>query len=410
LAQVLPRLRHNLDFMPSPSPEHPGLFIRDPYKFSDAMLIIPPLLVECLHYFDGQHTELDLRAALVRLTNSLEVSEIEDQMARTLTAAGFLEDETFARLQRERRREFAERSVRDAAHAGSAYPAEAGALEQTMARYMDGAGPAAADGNLLGIAAPHVSPEGGWQSYAAAYRMLGPEHRDRTFVILGTSHYGEPERFGLTRKNYVTPLGEAITDRRLVDWLAERAPSAIEMEDYCHSFEHTVEFQVVFLQHLLGAGVRILPILCGPYAHSLLDGSAPEDHEGARRFLDALGELNDREGGRLFWVLGVDMAHMGARYGDDFQAAANQGVMTEIEERDRARIERINDADAAGFWELVRENRDDLKWCGSAPFYTFLKAVPQARGELLRYQQWNIDEHSVVSFAGMAFTKPSTPS
>jgi hypothetical protein len=81
--------------------------------------------------------------------------------------------------------------------------------------------------------------------------------------------------------------------------------------------------------------------------------------------------------------------------------------MTEVGVRDRARIDRINACDAAGFWDLVRENRDDLKWCGSAPFYTFLKAVPQARGELLRYEQWNIDERSVVSFAGMSFSKQS---
>ena len=46
----------NLDFMPSPSPEHPGLFIRDPYKFTDAMLVIPPPLVECLQCFDGAQT------------------------------------------------------------------------------------------------------------------------------------------------------------------------------------------------------------------------------------------------------------------------------------------------------------------------------------------------------------------
>ena len=59
--------------MPSPSPEHPGLFIRDPYQFTDAMLMIPPPLVECLHCFDGEHTELDLRAALVRITGDLDV-------------------------------------------------------------------------------------------------------------------------------------------------------------------------------------------------------------------------------------------------------------------------------------------------------------------------------------------------
>jgi predicted class III extradiol MEMO1 family dioxygenase len=99
------------------------------------------------------------------------------------------------------------------------------------------------------------------------------------------------------------------------------------------------------------------------------------------------------------------MAHMGARYGDRFQAEANTGEMSAVAARDEARIDRINASDAAGFWELVRENRDDLKWCGSSPFYTFLKAVPKLRGELLRYEQWNIDEQSVVSFAGMSFSK-----
>jgi AmmeMemoRadiSam system protein B len=200
-------------------------------------------------------------------------------------------------------------------------------------------------------------------------------------------------------------LGDALTDVGLVDWLAERGGPSVKMEDYCHSFEHTIEFQVLFLQHALGPGVRILPILCGSYAHSLLNGGKPEADEGVRRFLDALGELRDRERDRLFWILGVDMAHMGARYGDKFAASANRGAMTEVEARDRDRIGRINGCDPEAFWDLVRENRDDLKWCGSSPFYTFLKAAPGSRGELLRYEQWNIDEHSVVSFAGMAFRK-----
>jgi AmmeMemoRadiSam system protein B len=405
LADTLPRLRFNLDFMPSPSEEHPGLFIRDPYKFSDAMLIIPPVLVECLDNFDGEHTDLDLRASLVRATNSLDVSELERHLMQTLSASGFLEDDVFAQMQHARRSEFATSPIREPAHAGSAYPAELDALRETMTRYMTDAPSAPANGNLVGIAAPHVSPEGGWESYRAAYGVLGPEHRDRTFVILATSHYGEPEKFGLTRKNFSTPFGEAVADLRLVDWLAERGGAAIQMEDYCFSFEHTVEFQVVFLQHVLGPGVKILPILCGPFARSLYQGGNPEDDDGVKRFFDSLGELYDREGDRLIWVLGVDMAHMGARYGDRFQAIANEGRMAEVSLRDERRMERIAAADPAGFWDLVRPNHDDLKWCGSSPFYTFLKSVPKLRGELLKYEQWNIDEQSVVSFAGMSFTR-----
>ncbi len=391
--------------MPSPSTEHPGLFIRDPFRFSDAMLIIPPVLVEALACFDGSQTSLDLRAALVRLTNSLEVGDMEKNLVETLSAAGFLEDEQFHRMRDERRREFAERPVRAPAHAGSAYPDDPEALRDTMAGYFSEDGQSHQSDGLFAIAAPHVSPDGGWQSYRDAYRVLRPEHRERTFVILATSHYGEPDRFGLTRKNFSTPFGEAVTDQRLVAELERAGGGAVHMEDYCFSFEHTVEFQVVFLQHMLGPNVKILPVLCGSFARSIYEGGSPEDDDGVKRFLGALGEMNAREGDDLFWVLGVDMAHMGARYGDGFQAEANEGVMSTVAGRDSRRIECINRNDAAGFWDQVRENHDDLKWCGSAPFYTFLKSVPGARGELLRYEQWNIDEQSVVSFAGMSFTR-----
>src|ERR1019366_8357667 len=241
--------------MPSPSPEHPGLFIRDPYRFSDAMLVVPPLLVECLECFDGLHTELDLRAALVTITGELEVGQLGQHLVETLSAAGFLEDAQYAEMQQARKREFASATVREPTHAGSAYPADPGEMRQAMGRWMDGnqaqadSGLSAGDrvaGDLFAIAAPHVSPQGGWQSYRAAYGMLRPQHKDRTFVILATSHYGEPETFGLTRKTFRTPLGDAPADTELVDWLAVRGGKGVEMEDYCHSFEHTVELQVIF--------------------------------------------------------------------------------------------------------------------------------------------------------------------
>ena len=401
VSQPLPRLRLSLDFMPSPDPERPGLLIRDPYGFSDCMLLIPPQLVACLACFDGEQTELELRENLVRATGQIQIGDIERSLVESLSGAGFLEDEEFVRMRDERMREFAEAPVREASHAGSAYPDDAEEARAELSRFMQGAVPASQD-SLIGIAAPHVSPFGGWESYRDAYATLGPAYAQRTFVLLGTSHYGEPDRFGLTRKPFVTPLGEAATDAALVDQLAAAAPDAVRMEDYCHAVEHSIEFQVLFLQHLFGANVRIVPILCGAFARSLRHGGNPEDDENIRRFFDALGEMRARES-NLLWVLGVDMAHMGRRYGDPIAARAHAGEMLTVAERDRQRIDRINAADAAGFWSLVQEDQDPLKWCGSSPFYTFLKAVPNARGSLHRYQQWNIDEQSIVSFAGLSF-------
>src|SRR5260370_9253208 len=224
MAEPLPRLRNNLDFMPSPVPERPGLLIRDPYHYSDATLIIPPVLVECLECFDGKQTELELRSVLFQLTGELNVGDLENHLIDTLKQAGFLEDENYMRMRGEREREFAAAPIREPAHVGSAYPEDPEAWRETLDRYMNGA--AQRNGNLIGIAAPHVSPEGGWRSYQAAYAGVGEAYKDRTFVILGTSHYGHPDQFGLTRKAFVTPWGSATTDTALVDGLGRRAPEA----------------------------------------------------------------------------------------------------------------------------------------------------------------------------------------
>ncbi len=392
----------NLDFMPSPVEEQPGLLIRDPFRYSEAVLVIPPPLVEVLRCFDGEQTELDLRQELVRISGQIDVGDIQDQMMISLSRAGFLDDENFAEMRDAKIRAFAEAPIRAPSHAGSAYPIQANDLKLTLANYMHGSSPGSTQ--LRAIAAPHVSPFGGWESYRAGFGALAPGLKDRTFVILGTSHYGEPDRFGLTRKRFATPFGEARTNIALVDELEKNGGAAVKMEDYCHAVEHSIEFQVIFLQYLFGPDVNILPILCGSYAHSIYHGGKPEDNDQVRRFLGELGSLASRENDKLFWVLGIDMAHMGSRYGDEFVALADREEMAEVAARDRQRIDQINAGSADGFWDLVQQNQDDLKWCGSAPLYTFMKTLPDARGNLLHYQQWNIDEESVVSFAGMSFT------
>jgi AmmeMemoRadiSam system protein B len=400
---ILPRLRSNLEFMPSPVADRPGLLVRDFFRYSDTALIIPPRLIQGLACFDGTGTDLDLQMELTRMSGDLEGSRAGGYLIEALSKAGFLEDETYASLKQRRHLAFTESPVRKAAYAGSAYPAEIGPLREVTQRYLQGA--VSSRHGVMGISAPHISPQCGWQCYRAAYQELTPDLRDYTFVVLGTSHYGQPGKFGLTRKPFETPWGKTAIDDTLVSEL-EAQPAAV-VEDYCHVVEHSIEFQVLFLQAIYGPHVRILPILCGSFGKSIHQGGVPEDGEDVKRFLGALGEIAARDEKRLLWVLGVDMAHMGARFGDNFAAHADRDRMTAVRERDNLRIERINAGDAQGFWELVKEKEDDLKWCGSSPIYTFMKAVPQARGTLHRYEQWNVDERSVVTFAGISFAERS---
>jgi hypothetical protein len=406
MSKTLPPLRRELDIMPSPAPDQPGLFIRDPFRYTDAMIIVPPVLVQGLPLFDGKRTELDLQEFFVRLTGGdLRVAETVRHLVDTLRKGGFLDSEEFHEMRDRKHKEFAEAPERAPSHAGSGYPGEAEPLRSKLSEY--GADPVSDDGDrLMAIAAPHVSPEGGYQSYAAAYRRLNPSYADKTFVILGTSHYGAPEKFGLTRKPYVTPFGPLPTNTQIVDQLAAQAPASVAMEDYCHASEHSIEFQCIFLQHVLGqADVKAVPILCGPLAESLMTGRAPEKNEDVRRFFDALSEMDAKYGDQLVWVLGIDLAHIGRRYGDEFKAEAGQGPLLETRGRDEERLERICAGDTEGFFELVKPDCDDLRWCGYSPVYTFMAAVKGISGKVLRYEQWNIDEQSVVSFTGMEFQR-----
>jgi hypothetical protein len=379
---------------------------RDPYRYTAEILIIPPLLSAALAFFDGESTLLDAQAYLSKLAGQLVPGVIISSMTDVLRLNGFLETEEFEHLRSARHKEFAASRNRVPAHAGMSYPDQAEELREVLDEYLqDNHNPATEP--IVGLAAPHVSPWGGWQCYAAAYGRLsgtaGKKLKNKTIVLLGTSHYGEPEKFGLTRKPFTTPLGQLQPDLDLIKFIESRAGKSIVMEDYCHAIEHSIEFQCLFLQQMLGSDFRIVPILCGPFARAMQMGERPENDDNVMRFFDALGEMAELHDSKLFWTLGIDLAHMGMRYGDEIIARAEENEMLDVKEEDHERLRQVCAGDSEEFFELVKTDQDRLKWCGFSPLYTFLSSVLGARGSLLRYDQWNIDEGSVVSFAALEF-------
>jgi AmmeMemoRadiSam system protein B len=408
MANRLAPLRRDLDFFPSPDRGRPGLVIQDRSRYSDHQLIVPPPLVQVLELFDGQNTSLDLRAALTRITGELDISDVAAQLESTLSGAGFLQDDNFASIRDTRLREWRSAEVLIHSHSGPPnYPDDAAALKQKFDLWFN-AVPKPDAKQVRAIASPHASPEAARRSYANAYAALAQsiskeQAAEKTFVILGTSHYGEMDRLGTTRKTFDTPVGRAPVNLSLLAELRRDGGAGVLDEDYFFSLEHSVEFQVVFLQYLYGPNVKILPLLCGSYARSIYLGGAPEQSDEVRRYLDALRALDAKHGEELVWVLGVDMAHIGKRYDDEAPATAYSGAMNAVEQQDRRRIDSLNAGEIDSFWAQVQEGRDPLKWCGSAPFYTFLRAMPWARGELLDYEHWQIDPESVVTFGAMRF-------
>src|SRR5215471_7966947 len=132
----LPRLRRGLDIFPSPVPDRPGLLFRDPFRYTNEILIIPPLLTAALQFFDGESAILDAQAYVSKLAGQLIPSEIIESMVDVMRENGFLETEEFHRLRATRQAEFAATPWRNSVHSGSGYPDKAEELREKLDEYL----------------------------------------------------------------------------------------------------------------------------------------------------------------------------------------------------------------------------------------------------------------------------------
>jgi MEMO1 family protein len=300
--------------------------------------------------------------------------------------------------------------VRPASHAGGAYHGDRAKLvryidESCLARANGTTARAAGEGPMVALVAPHIDPWRGAVGYGHAYGALRsalPASAD-TFVLLGTSHAPMREPFALCRKAFATPLGTVEADLETIDALATCADGFDPYADqFNHKREHSLEFQVVFLRHLLGSQpFRIVPVLAGLGAHQA-DGRDPGRDAGVTRFVEGLRALVEARPGRVVLVAGADLAHVGPRFGDE---AFDEGQRAALEQTDRESLQRATALDAAGFWAHVAGDLDERRVCGLAPIWSLLRGVSGgARGRVLHYEQ-TVDQEdgSIVSHAAVGF-------
>ena len=387
------------------------LVLRDTQGVTDANAVIPMVLVPVVSRFTARWTcEEIARAASAEVGAKVRV-EVVVQLASELERGLFLEGKAFREARARVEREFAEAAVRPASHAGGAYHGDRGKL----ARYIDEACLAKADGaparaarggTMVALVAPHIDPWRGAVGYGHAYGALKaalPAEAD-TFVLLGTSHAPMREPFALCRKAFATPLGPVPPDLEAIDALAARAAGFDPYADqFNHKREHSLEFQAVFLRHLLGVRpMRIVPVLAG-LGEQQSTGQDPGGDARVARFVDGLRALVEARPGRVVLVAGADLAHVGPRFGD--AQAYDEGARTTLERTDRASLERATSLDASGFWAHVAADLDGRRVCGLAPIWSLLRGVSGgARGRILHYEQTiDADDGSIVSHAAVGF-------
>jgi AmmeMemoRadiSam system protein B len=383
-----------------------ALLLRDGEGIAPAAIAIRADFAPVILSMDGTRS-VDALARHVQLVGGPIIgAETIRKLVADLDTAYFLDSPRYLQRRREVVTAFKMRSERPAHHAGGAYHADA----KLLRRFIDDdclgkASPRMRDGRLVGVCAPHIDLWRGSVGYGHAYAALAdalPDDVD-TIFLLGTSHMPMRQPFAICDKPFATPLGAMSPDREASAWLAARSCFDVKEDEYLHKAEHSLEFQVVFLRHILGSRpVRIVPILCG-LGRAISTGLDPAQDAAAESFIEALGELFRRRNGRAFLVIGADLAHIGPRFGDPNPLDASQRAALEL--RDRASVDRMITMDASGFYAHVREDLDTRRVCGLGPIYTALRVLPrEVRGDVLHYAQCvDAEEGSIVSHASVAF-------
>jgi len=384
------------------------LVLRDTQGVTAAHVQLPPVLVPIVSRFNGQLTCAEIAAEVSRELGVDLPAEVVVRLATELEQGLFLEGPTFRAARSKVEREFAEATVRPASHAGGAYHGEGAKLRRYIEQdCLAKAGPGGRRaGKMVGLVAPHIDPWRGAVGYGHAYGALSaalPAEVD-TFVVLGTSHAPMRAPFALCRKAFDTPLGAVPADLEAIDALSARATAFDPYSDqFNHKREHSLEFQVVFLRHLLGERpFRIVPILAG-LGMAQVRGEDPAGDAEVVRFVDGLRELFDSRPGRVLVVAGADMAHVGPRFGDARPFDAEQRGA--LERTDRASLEHATGVEPSGFWQHVAADLDERRVCGLAPIWSLLHALPSgSKGEVLHYEQTvDAEDGSIVSHAAVGF-------
>ena len=351
--------------------------LRDPAGFTDQILVFPPALLDLVSLFDGEHSVSEIQAILRTRHGEAPTAEQIGGLIEGLDEAGFLASERFAERQRAVEEAFRQSPVRAAAHAGGAYP-------------------------LRGLIAPHIDFHRGGPVYGWAYRELLDRPEADLYVILGTCHAGMADPFAVTLKPYDTPHGAVHVDRDFYAELSRRYAAGLLDSEGAHRNEHSIEFQAVMLRHLLGTrrDFSILPVLASYLHEAVWTRGDPERDPRVPRFVDALLGAMAATRRRVCVIAGVDLAHVGPRFGD---ALPNTRESLEaVAAADLGMLEAVMAGDPSAFFAAAAHDGDARRICGLSPIYTFLRALPGATGRLLRYRQWP-DPQGAVTFCAAAF-------
>ena len=204
---------------------------------------------------------------------------------------------------------------------------------------------------IVGGVVPHAGYIFSGPVAAHFYAELAKDGFPDTFVILGPNHYGVGSGVAIATEDFKTPFGVVKIDRELAKDIAR---DVIDLDNYAHRYEHSIEVQLPFLQ-FFKKNIKFVPI-------SML----LQEYELAIEVGKIIREAID--GKNAVIIASSDFSH----YVPKKLAYSNDSLA----------IERIVERDIKGLYRVLREN--NITMCGYGPVAAMLEAT-RGKPKLLKY-------------------------
>jgi len=402
--ETVPAVRKDLQFIPVQQEGHQLIFIQDHLGLAQEGRPISFPLYRVMALLDGTSTISDLQMELMRQKGGTLVGkdEVKDLLVR-LDESFLLDSERFKKARDQIVAAFASKKIRPCSHCGRAYPDNPTELKRMLDEILASQPPVhEPEGKIVALIAPHIDLSVGYRVYSSAYQMLNHMAPSR-IVLLGVGHNMVEDFFCLTEKDFETPQGIVKNEPSVIRRLRDTGGDIISASDFAHRSEHSIEFQTIFLHHLLaGKDFTIIPILCGFCQSNLNEYSRSAYLEKAGPFLQELKQMIMEPDKKTLIVAGVDFSHTGPKFGHEMPARSLESRSTA---HDKNLLKHLSQLDAELFWEESRSVRDQYNVCGFSALACLLEVLPRCRGNILNYQIWHDEAtKSAVSFSSVVFT------
>ncbi len=236
--------------------------------------------------------------------------------------------------------------------------------------------------SVVGLVCPHAGYIYSGPVAAHGYYQLAKDGKPDVIVIFSPNHTGRGSALALMKEGvWRTPLGDVEIDKETADKILQGS-QIIDVNEAAHSYEHSIELQLPFLQYLYGSEFKFVPIT---FMMQDLESSREVGKATARALL----------GKNALVIASTDMSHY------EPQARA--------EKKDRMALEAAIKLDEEQYYSIIESHA--VSSCGYGPTIatiTASKELGAKKAKLLCYRTSGDvtgDYSGVVGYASIAFMK-----